>query len=162
MSTDLRSLEDSAELAPVEHRARWIAWGFALQVLGVGAPAAVVLERAKHDSALGQVTRYTIRLAWHEALRSASDVGLLATGLALFVAGSMVLARPFVKRRSTLLIAVPLAATVGLLALGLAALLCAAVIAVVGLAGEGDLSGFDLADWWTPGGKRSRRDDSER
>jgi len=64
-------------------------------------------------------------------------------------------------RRLSLLIAVPLAATVGLLALGLAALLCAAVIAVAGLAGEGDPSGFDLADWWTPGGKR-RRDDGDR
>ncbi len=43
--------------------------------------------------------------------------------MVLFVIGSVVLARPFCRRRSTLLIAVPIAALVGVAALGVIALL---------------------------------------
>lgn len=148
-----------SELAPVENRVRWIAWGFLLQVVGVGTPTAVVLERAKKDSVLGQVSRYTVRLAWHEALRSASDVALLAVGLMAFVGGSVLVARPFVKRRSTLLVSIPIASTVGVLAVGVVALAAAAVVALAALLGEGDLGGLDIIEQWTPTERRRKPPD---
>jgi hypothetical protein len=103
-------MDAGAELEPVAHRVRWIAWGLVLQVAGAGIPAFVVLERAKKDSVLGQISRYTVRLAWHEALRSPADVALMVFGLAAFVGGAVLVARPFARRRSTLFLLVPVAA----------------------------------------------------
>jgi hypothetical protein len=100
-------MDAGTELAPVAHRVRWIAWGLVLQVAGAGIPAFVVLERGKKDSVLGQISRYTVRLAWHEALRSPADVALMVFGLAAFVGGAVLVARPFARRRSTLFLLVP-------------------------------------------------------
>jgi hypothetical protein len=61
-----------------------------------------------------------------------------------------VLARPLVRRPVSLLVAVPLAALLGLAAFGVLALLCAAV-AVAAASGSGEwadvLSGVLAGDW---------------
>lgn len=157
---ETRAFEDR-KLAPVARRARWIAWGLALQLAGVGVPVVVVLRRAAREDALGQITRSTVRLAWHEALRSPGDFALGLAGLALFVLGSVLLARPFATSRRTLYVGVPVAAVCGVLVLGAAALLCAGLAALAVAAGDGDLGPADLnwmSGWWP---QRSRRRDRE-
>src|SRR5437660_151313 len=110
------------ELPPVRSRGRWSAWGLALQVVGVGIPVVIALRRAHEDGVLGGVTHYTVRLVRHEMLRSGADVALIVVGVVPFAAGAVVLARPFVRRRATLVIAVPLSAVGGLAVLGVLAL----------------------------------------
>ncbi|HTT31404.1 MAG TPA: hypothetical protein VMG37_23515 [Solirubrobacteraceae bacterium] len=118
-----------SELRPVRARGRWIGWGLALQVVGAAIPVVLALHLASSDGVLGSITRYTVRLVWQQMTHSAADVALVLLGVALFIAGSVVLARPFVRRRSTLLIGVPLAAVGGLLVFGVFAVVIAAVIA---------------------------------
>src|SRR5436309_2935178 len=129
------------ELAPVRARGRWIAWGLALQVIGVGIPVSEAVRRAHEANVGGAVTHYTVRLVWHEMLRSGADVALIVLGVVLFVAGAVMLARPFVRRISTLLVAVPLAAVAGLAVFGVVALVVAAVLAAA--SGSTDL-GYSL------------------
>ena len=138
------------EFAPIHARGRWVAWGLALQVIGVGIPVVTALRRAHEANVGGAVTHYTIRLVWHEMLRSGADVGLIVIGVVLFVAGAVVLARPFVRRASTLLIAVPLAALAGLAVFGVLALVVAVVLgATVSAGGEWSevLADFLPGDW---------------
>ena len=146
-------------LAPVRSRGRWIAWGLVLQVVGVGIPVVAAVQRAHESGLTGGITHYTIRLVWHEMLRSGADVALIVLGVVLFAVGAVVVARPFVRRVSTLLLAVPLAAVAGLAVFGVLVLVVAAVIAVAAAGGDGDwgdlLSGVIPPDW--PGG-RNRRD----
>lgn len=148
-------LKVSSGLQPIRQRTTWIAWGLALQAIGVGIPVTVALRRASRDGLLGSITHYTVRLVWHELLRSRADVALILLGVLTFVAGAIVLARPFVTRRLTLFVAVPAAATVGVAVLGVIALVCAAVIALVESPDDaGDLlSGIS----WPGGGKGKRR-----
>ena len=73
------------ELRPVGSRGSRIAWGLALQVIGVGIPAVTALRRAREAGAGGAVTHYTIRLVSHEMLRSGADVALV---IALVVAAT--------------------------------------------------------------------------
>ena len=149
---------DRGELKPVENRAAWITWGLAFQAIGVGIPVTVALGRANRDGALASITHYTIRLVWHEMLRSHADVALVVLGVVMFAAGAIVLARPFARSRMTLLVAVPLTAIAGLAVLGVVALVCAGLIAV---AESSDAWGLqDLLDnlsAWSPGGRRKRR-----
>lgn len=140
------------ELAPVRRRGLWIAWGLALQVIGVAIPVAAAVERANHDSALGAVTHYTVRLVLHEMFRRRADVALVVLGVLVFVGGSVVLARPFVGRRLTLLVAVPAAAVVGIVLLGLIAVVIAALVALAAQ-GSGDVPAID----WPFGDRRNRR-----
>lgn len=151
----IETLAGRRELRPVEHRAIWITWGLALQAVGVGVPVTVALLRANQDGLLGSITHYTVRLVGHELLRSRADVALVILGVVVFVAGAVVLARPFVTRRSTLFIAVPLAAAVGIAVLGVVALVCAVLIALVGSAG--DAGRPDLLDNFSPWSSRGRR-----
>jgi hypothetical protein len=148
-------------LSPVGHRARWIAWGISLQVVGVGIPVVVVLGRASKEGVAGQISRYTVRLAWHEVLQSGPDLALIALAVAVFAGGSVLLARPFVRRRSTLLVAVPLAATAGVLVLGVAVLACVALIALAHVAGDGDLEWLNGSSWSGDWPGRRRRDDRD-
>lgn len=133
------------ELPPVRARGRWLVWGITLQVVGVGIPVTAALRRAQESGVVGGLTHYTVRLVWHEMLRRGAAVALIALGVVLFVAGAVVLARPFVRRTSTLLVAVPLAALAGFAILGVVALVCAALLALT--AGSGDTSSAQgLAD----------------
>jgi hypothetical protein len=143
------------QLQPVHARGRWIGWGLALQVIGVGIPVVTALRRAHEAGVGGALTHYTVRLVWHEMLRSGVDVSLIILGVVLFVAGAVVLARPFVRRVSTLVVAVPLAAVLGLAVFGLVALVVGLVVALTASAGDADWSG--LADFLPDGWPRRRR-----
>lgn len=146
------------ELSPIHARGRWVAWGLALQVIGVGIPVAAAIHRPHETGVGGALTHYTIRLMWHEMLRSGADVALVVLGVLLFVAGAVVLARPFVRRVSTLVVAVPLAAVAGLAVFGVVALLVGLVVAATASGGDADV-GSALADFLPDGwpGRRRRR-----
>jgi hypothetical protein len=144
------------ELAPVHARGRWVAWGVALQVIGLGIPVATAVHRAHETGVGGALTHYTIRLVWHEMLRSGADLALIVLGVLLFVAGAVVLARPFVRLVSTLVVAVPLAAVAGLAVFGVVALLVGLVAGLVASAGDADVGGA-LADFLPDGWPDRRR-----
>lgn len=133
-------------LRPVAHRGGWIAGGLGLQLVGVGGPLAYVVLKAKHESVGGLLSVATVRLAWHGSLHTKSGVALLAAGTVLFVVGSVLLARPFVKSRLTLLLGVPVAGLVGVLVLGVVAL-------IIGLA----VAGLDLPSGGGGGSPSSRK-----
>ncbi len=137
------------DLPPVRARGRWLAWGLALQTTGVAIPFGAAVHRAHEASVGGAVTHYTIRLVWHEMLRSGSDVALIVLGVLLFAGGAVVLARPFVRRSSTLLVAVPLAAVAGLAVFGVIALIVGAVVAATAGTGSGEWAdaASGLIDW---------------
>jgi hypothetical protein len=121
-------------------------------------------HRARHSSRTSTVAKRIIARAsssvlpvWHETLRSRADVALIVMGVVVFVVGGVVLARPFVTRRSTLFITVPVAAAVGIAVLGIIALVCAAVIALV--ESPGDTDWHDLINSlspWSTGSPRKR------
>jgi hypothetical protein len=91
-------------------------------------------------------------------LRSRADVALIVLGILVFVVGSIVLARPFTKRKSTLFVAVPVGAAAGIAVLGVIALAIGAVIAVVESPGDVDWSSvLSSLSSWTPGSGRNRR-----
>ncbi|MBV9606285.1 MAG: hypothetical protein JO027_14310 [Solirubrobacterales bacterium] len=145
-----------SELSPIRARGRWVAWGLVLQVLGVGIPVVTAIRRAHETGVGGAITHYTIRLVWHEMLRSGADVALIVLGVVLFVAGAVVLARPFVRRTRTLVLAVPFAAVAGLAVFGVLALVCAGLAAAAASAGDADWGSMaDLlpGDWF---GRRRR------
>jgi hypothetical protein len=148
---------DRRDLGRVEHRGRWVAWGLALQTIGVGIPVTAALRRANQDGVLGSVTHYTVRLVWHEMLRSRADVALIVLGVVLFVIGSVVLARPFARRRTTLFVGVPVAATAGLVVLGAIALVIAALIALVASPGDANWDALFNGLNWPGRGQRKRR-----
>lgn len=135
-----------ARLSPVGRRARWIRGGLVLQALAVAIPIVVVLERAHKEGTLGQITSLTVRLGAKEMLHSRGDLALLVLGVVLFAAGSVVLARPFVTRLWTLVVAVPLAAIIGILAVGVLALVLAAVLVLDDVLDGADLPSFGWLD----------------
>lgn len=146
------------ELAPVKRRGAWLAWGLALQIVGVAIPVVAALDRINHDNAAGSLT---FRLVLHEMFRQGGNVALVMLGVVVFAVGSVVLARPFVTRRLTLFVAVPVAAVAGVAVLGLIAAVMAVIVALAagGAGGGGGASAADtvggLMDW--PGGRGRRR-----
>jgi hypothetical protein len=116
-------------LRPVAHRNYWIAVGLLIQLAGAAAPVAVLYRRAKSEDLLQHVTGLTVKLVWHQAVHDPRGRSLIIAGTALFVLGSMVLARPFVKHVLTLVLAVPLAALVFVAVLGVLAL----IVVILGL-----------------------------
>jgi hypothetical protein len=123
-------------------------------VIGAAIPLTIALHLANKDGVLGSITRYTVRLVWQQMAHSGGDLALVLVGVALFIAGSVVLARPFVRRRSTLLVGVPLAAVAGLLVFGVFAVVIAAVIAVEQDPGDFASAVADNLPW--PGAVRRR------
>jgi hypothetical protein len=116
-------------LPPVSSRGRWIGWGLAIELVGVGVPAAYFGANAHRMSVTGHITAASVRLAWRSDAHAGAGLALLIAGAAAFAAGSTVMARPFVDRRSTLLVAVPLMALLSVFVLGVVALLVAAAVA---------------------------------
>jgi hypothetical protein len=147
----------SGELAPVRRRGLWVGWGLALQMVGVAIPIITALDRINHDNAAGSLT---VRLVLHEMLHGGANVVLVALGVIMFAAGSVVLARPFVRRRVILFVAVPVAAVAGVAVLGLIAVIIAAIVAIAATGGGGGGGASDLAgglmNWPTGGGRRRR------
>ncbi len=119
----------AGSLRPVAHRNYWIAAGLLIQFAGAAAPIAVLYRRAKSENLLQHVTGLTVKLVWHQAIHDQHGRALIIAGTVVFVLGSMVLARPFVKHVLTLVLAVPLAALVFVAALGVVAL----IVVILGL-----------------------------
>jgi hypothetical protein len=65
----VRTTRAARELEPVQARGRWIAWGLALKVIGVGIPVTAALDRAGKDGVLGSITGYTVRLVARQMLQ---------------------------------------------------------------------------------------------
>ena len=135
-------------LRPVNARWPWITSGLVLQLAGVAAPAAYVISKAHHEDVTGQISKATLTLAWRQAVHSHAGLALMIAGAALFVIGSMLLARPFVKSYLTLFVAIPVAALAGVLILGAAALIVAVLFAI--------LSGGDFIDFGNGNAPASR------
>jgi hypothetical protein len=144
-------LSGSAErtLAPVEHRARWVLSGLLAQAGGTAIPLAIGYRRGASEGLSGHITLATVRLVWHQMIKDHHDLVWIAVGVVLFVVGSVLLARPFCRRKRIWLIAVPVAALAGVVVLGAVALIVAILCASIG-----DLDLFDV-DW--PGGSRRRK-----
>jgi hypothetical protein len=118
-----------------------------------------VITTAHHQDVTGRISKATLTLAWRQAVHSHIGLELLAAGAAVFVIGSVLLARPFVKSWITLFVAIPLAALAGVLVLGIGAL----IVAVI-LAAAGDFFDFGTG-WGSSGGsskKRRRGDEDEQ
>ena len=146
---------DLSRLPPVSNPKRWVAIGLALQIVGVGVPSGYLLSTAHREGIGGHITAATVRLAWRSDAHTTVGLVLLLVGLVVFALGSMVMARPFVRRPVTAFVAVPLAAAAGMLVLGFIALL----IAIAGAFGDWlDI----LGDWPFDGdrGKRRRNQNS--
>jgi hypothetical protein len=144
-----RADDDPRLLSPVSSRGRWIGWGLVVQLIGVGLPSAYLGARAHRLSVTGHITASSVRLAWRSDAHTGAGLILLIVGVVTFAVGSTVMARPFVRRRATLLVAVPVAAILGMFVLGVLALLVAALLA-------GWLDFLDIFD--SPsGGRRKRR-----
>lgn len=127
---------------PVRSRASWVVSGLTLQALGAGGVAAYVWLKVRHQNIGGHVTAATIRLAWHSEVHTRQGLAVLAAGVLVYAAGSVLMARPYVARPMTLFVAVPVAAVAGMLVLGVVAFIVALLIAALA---DGDLDfGLDF------------------
>lgn len=137
-------------LRPVTSRLPWVAYGLAVQALGVGSVAVVMWKGIRNQSFGSHVTAQMIKFAWHSELHTRTGLILLVVGAVVYAFGSVVMARPFVTRPLTLFVAVPIAAVAGMLLLGVLALVIAALVAAA--------ASFDLPDLGGGGsGRRGRR-----
>lgn len=118
----------------------WAASGLILQAVGAGGVGAYVWRGARRQNIGGRVSAATIRLAWHGEMHTRQGLAVLAAGVFIYAAGSVLMARPCVTRPVTLFMAVPLAAVAGMLVLGVLAFNVAVLVAALE---NGDL-GFGL------------------
>jgi hypothetical protein len=141
---------DRAVAAPVTP-GLWLGWGVTAQLVGVALPVTHLAVTAHRLSVTGHITGASVRLAWRAEAHSGIGLVLLVLEVALFVFGCMLAARPFVKSRLTWLVAVPFAATIAVLGLGVLAILIAGLV-------EG---GLGWTDYFDPGlgarGKTARQ-----
>lgn len=145
------------QLKPVQRRTLWISWGLALQAIGVAIPVVTAVRRADREGLGNSLTHYTYRLIWHEMLRSGADVALIALGLIVFIAGAVLLARPFVTDTVTLFVAVPVAALAGVAILGVVVLLVAAAIALLDSSDGSDLGSLFNSSGSSGSSRRRKR-----
>jgi len=126
-----------------------------VQTAGVAGVAAYAWLKLRHQGIGGHITAATIRLAWHADVHTRTGVGVIAAGAAIYAVGSVLMARPYVSRPVMLFVAVPVAAVIGMLALG--ALVLIVALALAALANDFDLP-WDLGRWGDGGrGKAGRR-----
>lgn len=118
-------------LAPLRSRWPWVVWGLIVQALGVGSVAVVMWHNIRDQSLGGHISAEMVRFAWHSELHNRAGLIVLAAGAVIYAIGSVVMARPYVSRPATLLIAVPLAAVAGMLLLGVLALAVSALFSVL-------------------------------
>jgi hypothetical protein len=135
-------------LRPPRSRTPWVAWGFTAQLLGAGGVAVVLWRNIRGQGIAGHITAELIRVAWRSELHTRAGLMVLIAGAVVYAAGSILMARPYISRPVTLFVAVPAAAVVGVLALGVLALLLAVVFVTLA---NGDFFDLDL------GGHRRRR-----
>ena len=115
--------------------------GLALQTVGAAGVAAYAWLKLRHEGIGGHLTATTIRLAWHADVHTRTGLVVIAAGTVLYALGSILMARPYVSRPVMLFVAVPIAAAVGMLALGVLALVVAILLAA--LANHFEIPWFD-------------------
>lgn len=134
-------------------RSPWVNAGLALQALGAGGVAAYLWINVRRQDLSGHVTATMIRLAWHGELHTRQGLAVLIAGTVIYATGSVVMARPYVSKPLALFVAVPAAAVLGMLMLGVLAFIVALVIAA--FLNNGD--GIDVGLGDGPGRTRRRR-----
>ncbi len=110
-------------LSPVRAPWHWVLAGVLVQAVGVGVPVVYLVGKARREGIGGHITAATVRLVWHGPAHTKAGLILLFVGAVVFAAGSVLIARPYVRRPVLLLVAIPLAGAVGMLLLGAFALL---------------------------------------
>jgi hypothetical protein len=140
-------------LAPLQSRWPWVVSGLIVQALGVGSVAVVMWHNIRNQSLGTHITAEMVKFAWHSELHNRAGLIVLAVGAVIYAAGSVVMARPYVSRPVTLLIAVPIAAVAGMLLLGVLALVVAALYSAFANSSGGGMSGGGV--------KRDRRNDRQ-
>jgi hypothetical protein len=119
-------------LSPVHSRARWTVSGLAVQAIGLGGVTAFLWVKLRRQSIGGHITAAVFRLAWHGEVHTRTGLAVLIVCAAVYAAGSILLARPYVSRPVTLVVAVPVAAVAGMAVLGVLALVVAALFSSLG------------------------------
>ena len=114
--------------APRRRRGWWVLGGFLVQAIGAGGVAAFLWLKVRNEDLGGHITTMMVRLAWHSEVHTRQGLAVLIAGAVIYAAGSMVMARPYVTNPATLLVAVPVAAVVGLLLLGVLAIIVALIV----------------------------------
>jgi hypothetical protein len=119
---------------------------------GLGGVTAFLRAKLRRQDIGGHITAAMFWLMRHGEVRTRTGVAVLVIGAVIYAAGSVLLARPYVSRSVTLLIAVPVAAVAGMAVLGALALVVAVLFGALG---------DQLAPGVYPGGgggrKRARR-----
>lgn len=118
--------------SPVRSRGLWTVSGLAVQAAGLGGVTAFLWAKLRHQDIGGHITAATFRLVWHGEVHTRTGLAVLITGAVIYAVGSVLLARPYVSRPATLFIAVPAAAIVGMVVLGVLALVVALLISSLG------------------------------
>ena len=95
------------------------------------------------------ISRSTVLLVGRQVVHTRNGAIVLAVAAVLFAFGSVMLARPFVRSWLTLSVAVPIAGVVGLLLLGVGAIVLALIVYVV-------LDSLDLPDFSRSARRRRR------
>jgi hypothetical protein len=113
---------------PRRRRGWWVLGGFLLQAIGAGGVAAFLWVKVRREDLGGHITTMMVKLAWHSEVHTRQGLAILIAGAIVYAAGSVVMARPYVTNTATLLLAVPVAAVVGLLVLGVLALIVALIV----------------------------------
>jgi len=109
----------------------WVISGLILQTVGAVGVAVYAWLKLRHQGIGGHITTATVKLAWHADLHTRAGLAVLAVGAVIYAVGSILMARPFLSRPVLLFVAVPIAAVVGMLALGVLALVVAIVLAAL-------------------------------
>lgn len=120
-------------LEPPESPAPWVVWGLIVQLLGLGSVAVVMWRNIRHQGISSHITAEMVKLAWHSEMHTRSGLIVLIAGSFVYAAGSVLMARPYILSPAELFIAVPIAAVVGMLVLGVLVL----VVGVLFVMAEG-------------------------
>ncbi len=136
-----------ATLPPTSHRRAFVVAGLIVQLVAVAIPTAYIAYRTEHTQAV--ISKATLLLVGRHVVHSHNGVLIVVAAAVLFAVGSVLLARPFVRSWLTLGVAVPVAGVVGLLVLGIGALVLALLVYAV-------FDTLDLSDVRTSKGKRRR------
>lgn len=114
----------------------WVISGLTMQTVGVVGVAAYAWLKLQHQGIGGHITAATIRLAWHADVHTRTGLSVIAAGAIIYAAGSILMARPYLSRPVMLFVAVPIAAVVGMLALGVLVLAVAILLVALALANQ--------------------------
>ena len=92
--------------------------GLILQVLSIGSVAVLMWRNIRNQGIGRHITAEMIKLAWRSELHTRSGLIVLIAGSVVYAVGSVLIARPYISNPIALFVAVPIAAVVGILVLG--------------------------------------------